>query len=91
MKCRECGTETKYFKQIFANGTKHITERCPICGTTADPKRPFLPAYTVADIDSLPTWGVATEYVQQQQELAVRSKPKPVYFKLNLRSAAERR
>lgn len=86
MKCRECGTETKYFKQIFANGTKHITERCPICGTTADPKRPFLPSDT-ADIDSLPVWGVATEYVEQQQELAnfAKSKPKPVYFHLNLR------
>lgn len=84
MKCRECGTETKYFKQIFANGTKHITERCPICGTIADPKRPFLPN-TTADIDSLPVWGVATEYVEQQQEMALFSKPKPVYFHLNLR------
>lgn len=85
MKCKECGTETRYFKQIFANGTKHITERCPVCGTTADKHRAFLPNDTVADIDSLPTWGVATEYIQQQQELALPSKPQPVYFHLNLR------
>jgi len=69
----------------LSNGTKHITERCPICGTTADKYKPFLPNDTVTDIDSLPTWGVATEYIVQQQELMPREKPKPVYFHLNLR------
>lgn len=85
MKCSNCGTETKLFKQIFANGTKHITERCPVCGTLADKSRPFLPN-EAADIDALPVWGIATEQVvAKQPELfdIPKSKPQPIYYRLS--------
>ena len=85
MICQTCGTDCRLFRQIFADGTEHVTERCPICGTLADKKRPFLPNDAVENISALPIWGIATvRVIANQPELPGLKpvKPQPVYYKL---------
>ena len=86
MICKTCGIDCRLYKQIFSNGTVHITERCPVCGSLADSKRPFLRNDEVENVNSLPVWGIATDQVIANQPELPRAKPKPVYFHLGGRT-----
>lgn len=90
MKCPYCKTETQLYKQIFSNGTKHLTERCPQCRKLPVKGRPFLPEWTVGDIDLLPVWSDSSHADpnapkperQDVQTDFVKAKPKAIYYHL---------
>jgi len=93
MKCPYCKTvETQLYKQVFSNGTKHLTERCPQCGRFPVKGKPFLPEYTVGDIDALPIWSdgsIDPNSPKPEPQLKFpkfqNEKPKPIYHHLSLR------